>query len=444
VFRRNDQHDETPWEDDAMSGSLVADLGLGPRVWLFLALLSCLTLFFKFNRFWSIRNLDLLLLFALAPGLMMLVGQGNGSSWTAYVLLFMGSALWIIRCVLDLALNRRPVLEPNLNSAGLACLAAGVLGLLLAETVRLPVDEGAARNPADPHTKPGERITPGGQTDPHVRVAEAIRQAPLPVVLKKPLSKVILARALAFLAHLGLVTGLLLVGWRHFERPIAGWAMSTCYLLLPYTRIAVVDCGQLLPAALVVGAVVVYTRPVAAGVLIGLGAGWMPACLGLIPLWSGFYRRRGAWRFLAASVAVVLVCGLTGWLVPSLAQGCRDLGARSLSQAGLGFGVEEPHGSSFWLQIDPSYRWPVLILYLSLVIVFVIWPSEKNLGELIALSAALLVASQFWYMDQGGTLILLYLPLVLLMMFRPNLAAKRPRLRSAFSRMERKATVADY
>ena len=49
-----------------MSGSLVADLGIGPEVWLFLSLLGCVTLFFKFSRFWSVRNLDLMLLFARA------------------------------------------------------------------------------------------------------------------------------------------------------------------------------------------------------------------------------------------------------------------------------------------------------------------------------------------------------------------------------------------
>ena len=44
-----------------MNSSLVTDLGLGPEVWLFLSLLGCVTLFFKFSRFWSVRNLDLLL-----------------------------------------------------------------------------------------------------------------------------------------------------------------------------------------------------------------------------------------------------------------------------------------------------------------------------------------------------------------------------------------------
>ena len=74
------------------------------------------------------------------------------------------------------------------------------------------------------------------------------------------------------------------------------------------------------------------------------------------------------------------------------------------------------------------YRLPVLIGYLALVVLTTIWPLDKNLGELIALSAALLVASQFWYLHRGGTLVVLYLPLFLLMMFRPNLTAKRPAL----------------
>ena len=50
------------------------------------------------------------------------------------------------------------------------------------------------------------------------------------------------------------------------------------------------------------------------------------------------------------------------------------------------------------------------------------WPADKNLAELIALSAALLVASQFWYLDKGGALVMLYLPLAIAMMFRPTLA----------------------
>ena len=53
------------------------------------------------------------------------------------------------------------------------------------------------------------------------------------------------------------------------------------------------------------------------------------------------------------------------------------------------------------------------------------WPADKNLAELIALSAALLVASQFWYLDKGGTLVMLYLPLAIAMMFRPTVADQK-------------------
>ena len=67
----------------------------------------------------------------------------------------------------------------------------------------------------------------------------------------------------------------------------------------------------------------------------------------------------------------------------------------------------------------------MLIAYLALVIVTVFVPARKDLSELIALSAALLVASQFWYLDKGGTLVLLYLPLAIVIMFRPTMNARR-------------------
>ena len=66
-------------DEATVNGSLVTDLGLSPEVWLFLSLLGCVTLFFKFSRFWSVRNLDLLLLFVLAPGMMLIVGNPRPS-----------------------------------------------------------------------------------------------------------------------------------------------------------------------------------------------------------------------------------------------------------------------------------------------------------------------------------------------------------------------------
>ena len=412
-----------------MSGSLVANLGIGPETWLFLSLLSCLTLFFKFGRVWSVRNLDLLLLFALAPGMMVLVGANRSQPWIAYVWLFLGSALWLARCLADLGLTRRPLLEPNLNASGLACLGLGVLGLMVAETISLPVNEGAARNPAGPASKSSARPDTPLAVDlgPPLRTVEQL--LPLPGSLRRSPPQVILSRVLATVAHLGLVAGLLVVGWRHFGRPIAGLAVAVCYLIMPYTRIALVDSGQLVPSALLVAAVAAYSSPVWAGVLIGLASGWMPAGLGLIPLWIGFYRGRGASRFAIVSVTIVSVTASLVYLVPTLAAWANAMEARTVVEAGLLPRLDAPATSGFWAGIEPMYRLPVLIGYLALILITSFWPAEKDLGSLIALSAALLVASQFWYLGSGGTLVMLYLPLVLLMMFRPNLSSKRPSLR---------------
>jgi hypothetical protein len=410
-----------------MSGSLVADLGLGPEIWLFLTFLATLTLFFKFGRVWCVRNLDLLLLFAPALGLMRLVGSGSRQPWDAFFWLFLAAAVWLARCLLDLGLSRRPLLEPNLTVSGLWCAAIGLLGLLLAEAIALPVDEGAARNPSQPEVKSEVMadLSPGppGRQRPVVEVV--LQQAPLPASLKRNPPQVIVGRVLAGLAHLGVCAAVIAIGVRHFERPIAGLAIAVCYLVSPYTRIAVVDCGQILPAALIATAVLLYRSPVSAGALIGLAGGWMPACLGLIPLWFGFYPGRRRWRFAVATLAVVALCAALGYSFPTLAEWARALGARSLAEAGLIPGIEDPRAGSFWTGIDPAFRLPILIAYAVLVLIVAIWPVDKNLGELIALSAGLLIASQFWYLEEGGTMIVLELPLILLMVFRPNLNSKR-------------------
>jgi hypothetical protein len=407
-----------------VNGLLVTDLGLSAEVWVYLSLVSCVTLFFKFSRVWSVRNLDLLLLFVLAPGMMLIVSSRGHHPWSAYIWLFLGSGLWLIRCWADLGLARRPLLEPNLNLSGLVCLSVGVLGLLLAETISLPVEKGGPRNPAEPSGREDRGKTGDAAADADMEIPQGIKDS-LPGPLQDKAPKVIVSRVLASIAHLGLVLGLIGIGWRFFDRPLTGIAMAACYVLLPYTRMALVDSGQLVPAALIVAAVFWHNRPALAGALIGLAAGWVPACLGLIALWCGFYRRRGAFRFTAVAVTVVATCALVGYWGPVLSDWARALGARSIDEVGL-FPQFQPRSSgSFWVSIDPSFRLPVLIAYLALVILTMFWPADKNIAELIALSAALLVASQFWYLDKGGTLVMLYLPLAIAMMFRPTIAIKR-------------------
>src|SRR5262249_50330884 len=146
--------------------------------------------------------------FALVPGLVILVAR-KPHPWTAFVWIFIGSFLWLVRCGIDLGLRRRPLLEPNLNMAGLTCMAIGVLGLLMAETVSLKIEEGTARNPEGPAQR--DAPLPTG-ADEHPPLDIVLKKAPLPSPLRPNPPQVILKRVLACVAQLGLVAALIVVG----------------------------------------------------------------------------------------------------------------------------------------------------------------------------------------------------------------------------------------
>ncbi|MFT5304235.1 MAG: hypothetical protein ACI814_005060, partial [Mariniblastus sp.] len=55
---------------------------------------------------------------------------------------------------------------------------------------------------------------------------------------------------------------------------------------------------------------------------------------------------------------------------------------------------------------------------------FVAWPAEKNIGTLVSYSAAIMLAVQFWHGFYGGLYMAWYLPMVLLIVFRPNLSGR--------------------
>jgi hypothetical protein len=429
-----------------VTGSLVGDLEISGPLWLVLSLISLMTLFFKFSRIISLRNLDLFLLFALAPGMMFLVGATgkNAGPVTAYSLLLGGSFLVLVRCVADVGLGRRPLIEPNLNPAGISFLGACVLILLMIETITLPVQAGKERNPAETGMKPTEKqVAEAAEKLPVQQLEIAgkamLEAAKLPAIDEKIQPQEILSRLISFISHLTIVVCLIYVGWQHFLRPITGISAAVAYVLMPYTRIAIVDSGQTLPAALIMLAVVFYRRPWITGVLIGLAAGWMPACLGVIPVWIGYYQGRKRWRFLSIGLLLVLVSAMIGIQLPDFATWVRALGARSITETGLLFDREVPISSSLWQEWDASYRLPVVVAYLLMAMLCLVWPAERHLSELISMSAAMLIFSQFWYLEKGGTLVLLYQPLILLMMFRPNLQPRQLAWRSQYIRFEKAA-----
>ena len=150
--------------------------------WVYLSSLLMIGLFFKFGRFWSVRNLDLILLILLAPGLLMvhygqeqqrkLVNQtidqeaespgsapntdalaadedAEGDSQSernelseaqvleviGFMWLFGAGGLLLTRLLLDPTMVRRPLLEPNLSLGGLTFIGCALFIFLMANVM---------------------------------------------------------------------------------------------------------------------------------------------------------------------------------------------------------------------------------------------------------------------------------------------------------------------
>src|SRR5215831_15323018 len=116
--------------------------------WFYFSALLAMALFFKFSRFLSVRNWDVIALFLLVPGLLLL--REPGQQTLGYVWLFGGSAYFLIRCLLDLTLVQRPALAPNLNLGGLAWMAGTLFICLVAVAVNRAPDKRADRPGKDP------------------------------------------------------------------------------------------------------------------------------------------------------------------------------------------------------------------------------------------------------------------------------------------------------
>ena len=104
------------------AGSIFLDGNLPTSTsWFYSALVLVVALFFRFDRLFSLRHLDLLLLFLWMPGLLLLLEQrlveSEGINRWPYAWLLGGTMLIIIRALVDLVLNHRPFLKPNLNAA---------------------------------------------------------------------------------------------------------------------------------------------------------------------------------------------------------------------------------------------------------------------------------------------------------------------------------------
>jgi hypothetical protein len=380
--------------------------------WFYFSLLLAVALFFKFSRFVSIRNLDILTIFLLVPGLLLL--RESARNWFGYLWLFIGSGVLLLRCLLDLTLVRRPALAPNLNLGGLAWLGGALFVCLVVVAFR--------QGPAESLVQ-GSPLLHQAQTTLAVGLKDQIKPAP-------DVNVAFLAgTSLAVLCHLLIVSGLLVIGCWHFQDAHAGMAMATFYLLLPYTAMHVGQWHHVWPMALFVWAVTLYRVPTVAGLLMGLAAGTMYFPALTLPVWCSFYWRRGTARFLLSFVVAAAVCfGVLGGILSrsgGLPESLQSIVSLTDWQP---WSAPTPDTEGFWTGVPWAwaYRMPVFIAYVAFISTTLIWPAPKNLAHLLALSGAALIGVQFWYAEKGGVYVLWYLPLLLMMVFRPNLSDRRP------------------
>jgi hypothetical protein len=399
--------------------------------WFYFSFILAVTLYFQFSRLFCVRNLDLLTLFLFAPGLLLLheghqrlaegqTDRGQREVMFGYGCLLGASAYWFGRTVLDLALVRRPTGSPNLTTAGLAFLGVALFVAQTSVAVRRTNTDPVTPVPVGKRPAPIEQVQDQATT--------IVQQAPTETIQRASPDDVRfwVERTLCMICHAAIVLGLLFIGIRHFQDRVVAIGMGTLYLVIPYTAY---DVGRQLhhiwPTAFLVWAVFSYRRPNVSGWLLGLATGTSLFPVLLYPLWVGFYMRRGAGRFTAGFLAALALS--VGFMVLVLWWG-----------GNAGFGLTSslnlpdwqpwkvPTAESIWTGAHWAYRLPLFVVYVAFLIGVSIWPSPKNLSHLIALTSALLIGVQFWHADRGGVYVLWYLPLLILMIFRPNLTGAEP------------------
>jgi hypothetical protein len=411
------------------SDSVFLNLNLpNAATWFYFSALLAVALFFKFSRLFSIRNLDVIMLFLSVPGMLLLSDTIGGSRRLGYIWLVAATGYYFARCMIDLVLVRRPILSPNLNLAGLAWLAGTLYVSLLAVAARHP-DERPPESPSEREDRSPTIIDEG--------LRSMIRKSPT-VVESASFELLWVERALTLTCHLAVVAGLILIGWRHFNDIHAGMAAATFYLLLPYTHLlmpgrapGVGRWDHTWPTALMVWAILAYRRPTISGCLLGLAAGSVFFPVVTFPAWLSFYWRRGARRFGLAFALSAGLC-LSGVSVLLLTESDALRGLQSAWSLAGWQPWKQPPATTYGLWQGPdwsvhwAYRLPIFIVHASFLLATFFLPSPKNLAHVVALSAAALLGLEFWYADGSGVHVLWYLPLLLLLAFRPNLTGCQP------------------
>lgn len=457
-----------------------------------------LSFFFKYNRAWSIRNLDLFLIILLAPGLLLIQSgrlqhshylQENRSTEQiesesgrqsppvakaafsqkptsssldrlapnspqrlnsfsefnepgmarqrfGYYWMFGIGGLIMVRMLVDPLFERRPVLDPNLSIGGMVFIGVSLLVFVLANVATYSpgkVDIDGARN--------AERMLRLEATSDSHDVDLIQRGPGLRLMFLLPILStfedgqeiqdsglapdqdryIVAAKSVAIASQLLIVLGLILFSHYHYGNFHVGIGVATIYMMLPYTVIFAGNVLHTVPAALLIWALVCYRVPLAAGFFVGLATGVSYYPLFLLALWISFYWDRGWRSFLFGFLLSIAICiGVLFFTSADSVDFVRQLQAMFAFWFPLMDNLE-----GIWaLGISRIWRLPMLVGFVALSVSFAFWPSEKNIGTLVAYTAALMAAVQYWHGFGGGLYVAWYVPLALLVIFRPYVAGR--------------------
>ncbi|MFN4921590.1 MAG: hypothetical protein ACK5MM_19345 [Planctomyces sp.] len=463
-----------------------------PTWWAYVGLLV-IAVYFRFSRFFSIRNLDLLLLLAVSTSLTATVlyrdrawtveaeggplltrvnalmadvlgGVERGTIPVAYradevdapgesagvagargglanqilnssvaqrhpmyrwgsLVLLTSSACLLVRLMFDESLTRRPRLDQNLNLSGLMCLCIPAFGILMAHVALLSPPQ---------HAQATMQYGQALLQRQHVELlADESSVPPAPVETLMAAGGSIVgdladtepdwvARGLVITAHSLVVLGLLVISRLHFASLQLGVSMVCLYLLLPCTGVYVHQLSHVLPAACLTWAFACYRRPTVAGILLGLASGTLFFAIFLIPLWAVFYGRRGAVRFIISVTAVAVVLAGTLMLISQDASSFAEKLIRSTNWTVYRL-LMEPAAVQDAQLSQTIIRILMAAVFFVMLTAMTVLPRPRNLENLLGNSTSLIVAAQLWYPQDIGHYVLWYLPLLLLVIFRPRL-----------------------
>ena len=450
--------------------------------WAYLSSLLMLALFFKFNRFWSVRNFDLFLIILLAPGILMiqagnkwddsntppkplverlasettsdetstqavsaaeqaeidLNSPGNSLRRWGYFWLFGVGLIFLIRMLLDPMLVRRPVLEPNLSVGGLTFLSCALMMFLFAniitstptevdlkgaqDAVKMLQREAAEEAEKESLTRrgPGYTLFNLFPVIPSFGDGKAILEAD-PETESSIGRFVVAAKSLAIASQVLLVIGLVFFGSQFFNSFRTGIGMAVIYLMLPYSAVYTGYVLHTLPATLMVWALVAIRRPMVSGIFIGLAIGVSYYPIFLLPLWVSFFWEKGLRPFLMGALIAVVVC-VTGLIFTSAS----PLDFLLQLQAMFGFWIPRMEGlDGIWsLGWDQSYRLPILVTFVALCVSFAAWPQQKTVAVLMSYTCVIMIGVQFWHGYGGGEYMAWWIPMALMTIFRPNMEGR--------------------